>query len=641
MPKIHVLDKAVAELIAAGEVVERPSSIVKELIENSVDAGATSITVEIRGGGVRYIRISDNGCGIEREDIPRAFLRHATSKVRSADDLAAIHTLGFRGEALASVAAMCRVELTTKTADETEGTTCRIEGGEMLDSFPAGCPAGTTIIIRDVFFNTPARMKFLKKDISEGNSVAQVVDKCALAHPEIAFRFIRDGVDKLRTSGCDELLSVIRSIYGREIADCMIPVDYNYEGRIRVSGYISRPAGTRPSRTYQNFFINRRYVRTRTGSAALEEGFKNKIMVGKFPACVLNIAIDAETVDVNVHPAKIEVRFVDERPVFHAVYFAVKSALAALDAPLSPTRQPVAESRGPGKINAITMHLPQQEPVQQRMTAGEFRALFGEKEERKPLDINRPVAMRASRLDISVDDDDELAPMPIEPPVRGTEKNLGAFAEKAVKSRENGTILIDKPRPVPQVEAELRLLGEAFATYIILEQGDNLLLVDKHAAHERILYERLKRNLDYGNRQVLLTPQAVTLAKEDYDALLGALDRVAAMGFLLEDFGGATMLVREIPIELGEQDVAGIIGEIADRVRVGNRDLTPEALDRLYYNIACRSAVKAGDRNHVTELDDIIQRLRRNPDITHCPHGRPVVIRLGRREIEKMFGRLG
>lgn len=621
MPRIYVLDKAVAELIAAGEVVERPASIVKELMENSIDAGATQLTVEIQGGGIRLIRVADNGCGIEREDIPRAFIRHATSKVRSAEDLDGILTLGFRGEALASIAAMCRVELTTRTAGDPEGMTCRVEGGETLEICPAGCPVGTAITVRDVFYNTPARMKFLKKDVSEGNAVAQAVEKCALAHPSVAFRFVRDGVTKLRTSGSGDQLAVIRAIYGKELADAMLPVEYDYDNKIRVTGYVSHPNGAKPSRAYQNFFINSRYVRTRTAAAALEEAFKNKLMGGKFPACALNLELAAQAVDVNVHPAKIEVRFSDEKPVYQAVYFAVRTALNRLSAPLESPPKPAA-----AKVNPITMHHRDPEPVQQTMTAREFRQLFDAKPAAPAVPaVRQKLSMQSSRLDIAVDDSPPAADIPL------PDAPAPAACAEPIPEPE--------PEPLPEPNP-YRLIGELFSTYILLEQDDDLVIVDKHAAHERILYEQLRENLAYGNRQVLLTPQAVTLAREEYDALLTGLDRVQAMGFTLEDFGEGTVLVREAPIELGERDIVACLIEIAGRLTSGNQDLTPETLDRLYYNIACRSAVKGGDRNHALELADIVERLRRHPEITHCPHGRPVAVRLSRHEVEKRFGRL-
>ncbi|GHU80375.1 DNA mismatch repair protein MutL [Clostridia bacterium] len=659
MPKINILDKAVAELIAAGEVVERPAAIVKELVENSIDAGAKDITIEIKGGGIRMIRVADNGSGIEREDIPRAFLRHATSKVKAADDLDSILTLGFRGEALASIAAMCKVELTTKTAEDSEGTTYRMEGGEFAGIGPAGCPAGTTITVRDIFFNTPARMKFLKSDIGEGNAIAQVIDKCALSHPEIAFRFIRDGQVKLRTSGGGELLAVINSVYGGELSGAMLPVDYMFDGGIKVSGYIAKPAAARPSRAYQNFFINGRYVRTRTCAAALEEAYKNRLMSGRFPVCVLNVGIQAQSVDVNVHPAKIEVRFVSEKPVFSAVFFAVKTALNQLEAPVAPSgRKPEQNNT----INELTLHLPQEEYKQQHMTVQEFQKLFDPEAAKKSAErFKSPARLNSSAIDIFVDDGGEMNAKPVPGPQKNApppycdkkvpERSAIILENDAVKPPANSTIWEEsftngaKNAPEEPAEAgkpaEYRFIGEAFSTYIILESGDSLILADKHAAHERILYERLVEGLAYGNRQVLLAPLSLTLSKDEYGAVTENADRMTEMGFLIEDFGGGTVLVREIPIELGENDITQIVGEIAGRLLAGNRNSTPETLDRLYYSIACKAAVRSGDKNSGAELKEIIRRLEQNPQITHCPHGRPVSVKMTRRELEKMFGRLG
>lgn len=640
MPVINILDKAVAELIAAGEVVERPSSIVKELLENSIDAGATDISVEITGGGIRMIRVSDNGCGISREDIPKAFLRHATSKVSKAEDLDGILTLGFRGEALASIAAMCRVELVTKTAGEDEAAAYTIDGGECAGCVPAARPTGTTITVKDVFYNTPARMKFLKRDVSEGNSVAQVVDKCALSHPEIAFKLIRDGALKLKTSGNGELLAVIYAIYGREFADEMLKVDYVYENFAGVSGYISKPGCVKPSRAYQNFFINGRFVRTKTGVAALEEAYKNKIMSGKFPACFLNLELDATTVDVNVHPAKIEVRFANEKPVFSSVYYAVKSTLSKLetfsDAPL------------PKKF---TLDYDIEKPVQQRLTALEYRESYVERQTPSAEipaatpartagsgEAGRRKPMWTGMLDISVCDEIENENFK-EPTgfvkIIPTESGK-IFDEPAINQENNGTISVDK-----QEFQDFCVIGEAFGTYIIMESGDGLLLVDKHAAHERILYEKLKAGIAYGNRQTLLTPQSVALSRDEHSALTENIGELEKLGFMVEDFGGDSVIVREVPIELSNADIAFTIREIADKLKNNAKDLTPHVLDRLYYNIACRAAVKAFDKSSGDELLEIVNQLRDNPSITHCPHGRPVFVRLSRHDIEKMFGRLG
>jgi DNA mismatch repair protein MutL len=631
MPNIHVLDKAVAELIAAGEVVERPSSIAKELIENAIDAGATVVTVELRGGGVAFLRVIDNGCGISRGDVPTAFIRHATSKVRTQSDLDAILTLGFRGEALPSIASVSKLELVTRTEDETEGTRCRVEGGELRDIEPAGCPVGTTITVEELFYNTPARMKFLKTDTGEGNSVALTVEKCALSHPDIAFRLIRDGSTKLTTSGSGDLLAVIRAVYGKELAAAMLAIDYEYENKIRVHGYISRPESAKSGRTYQNFFLNSRYVRTRTASAALEEGFKTRLMGGKFPACALHIDINPETVDVNVHPAKIEVRFADERPVFHAVYFAVKSALTGGAIP--------TEIKPPEPIQPKLTLSPQ--TTQQHMSSADFLSLF---DKNKPVDysFNKPLSLgRSSSLDIEVDETLPPAPFRITQLRNPSEQEHAIPAEGGDSTKD---LFVQDETEQPKydtITVEARLIGEAFGTYILVERGDELLLVDKHAAHERIRYERLKAAPADESRQVLLAPLAVRLSREDYGAITENIESVAALGFDLDDFGDSTILVREIPMLLGQQDAAAILEEIAGKLRAGSHSLTPEVIDRLFYSIACKSAVRAGDKSAPEELAAILKKLAENPEITHCPHGRPVSIKLTRAEIERRFGRLG
>jgi DNA mismatch repair protein MutL len=606
-----VLEKHVAELIAAGEVVERPASVVKELVENAIDASATDITVEILNGGVRMMRVSDNGTGITREDIPKAFLRHATSKVCKAEDLDSILTLGFRGEALASVAAMCKVELLTKTANALEATLYRIEGGVFLGMEAAARPTGTTITVSDIFYNTPARMKFLKKDVAEGHAVAQVVDRCALSHPEIAFTFIRDGAKKLKTSGNSDMLAVIYAIYGREFAAEMQKVDYRFEDFATVTGYISKPGAAKPSRSYQSFFINGRFVRTRTGSAALEEAYKNKIMHGRFPACFLNLELDARTLDVNVHPAKIEVRFVNERPVFSAVYYAVKSALQQLETGFSGVREYV--------------------PAQNKPAIDEYMSLAQKAATLAPA-INRATpVLNSARIDIFTDEPKE--------------ENSSFKTDSAKIIPEEQFKLNNATNPAQNatiaVGAEWRVIGELFKTYILVEAGDKLVLVDKHAVHERILYEKLKASISAGDRQTLLAPVTVSLPREEHAAMLENPEKLEALGFLAEDFGGGAVIVREVPLELSEKDIAMTIREIADKLKNHAHDLTPNVLDRLHYSIACRSALKAGDLNSPEELAEIIRRLEENPEITHCPHGRPVSVRITRREIEKMFGRLG
>ncbi len=666
MAVIHILDKAVAELIAAGEVVERPASIVKELVENAVDAGADSITVEIEDGGISLIRVIDNGCGIPPEEMPKAFLRHATSKLKQAEDLDSILTLGFRGEALASIAAMCKVELISKPPEALEGACCYAQGGVIDPVQPAGCPDGTSITVRDVFFNTPARMKFLKKNTSEAGAVAQVVDKCALAHPEIAFRFRRDGKITLQTSGNGDLQAVIYAIYGKDLAEKMIPVEYTGETGIRVSGCISRPEEAKPSRTYQTFYINSRYVRTRTAMAALEQAYKDKLPSGRFPACVLDIHLDASSVDVNVHPAKIEVRFADEKPVFNAVYFAVKSALAKIEQPFTATVK--AKPILPTPVQKQTLdqlsyplsqasHKPPPiapaDTIPHKMTSQEFRVLFAQETDEKP-SFSAPISFHASRTlakpDIFVEDLEDFGRVPPSPTksakIQPTSEDILAIDHAATCGKSHTAILSEPEDDEIQLaenpaepKANYRLIGELFGTYILLETEGAFVLVDKHAAHERILYEQLKDNLTYGNRQVLLSSQTITLPREEYVAVIENLDALQSMGFLVEDFGGGTVIVRETPIELGQQDIVYVLSEIADKLRRGLRDVTPKVLDRLYYSIACRSAVKARDKNTAPELIRIVELLQQNPQITHCPHGRPVWARMTRREIEKLFGR--
>lgn len=625
MSRIHVLDKNVAELIAAGEVVERPSSIVKELIENSIDAGATKVTVEIKAGGIGYIRVTDNGAGIHNEDIPHAFLRHATSKVYTEKDLESIGTLGFRGEALASVAAVAKVELTTKTKDSLDGWYYEIQGGTPLEiPKPVGAPDGTTLIIRDVFFNTPARMKFLRTDVAEGNAVAQVVDKCALSNPAVSITFIRDTKTRLQTSGNGDLLAAISAVYDREFAENMLPVDYTYEGNIKIKGFISKPSFSRPTRTYQNFFINNRYVRTNTCRVALEEGFKGKLMTGRFPACVLFVDLNPELVDANVHPAKIEVRFSQERPIYNAVYFGVKNTLSSLEKPITTSPKHKSE------ITPLTIDnfesFEKENPIQERFVPKKSLPIYESNNDLpKRLDLAAPTRQDSVVYQTREDYQDFIT---------GAKPN--EKTEKPVKQKEEVTA--DEP---PEY-TPLRFIGEAFNTYILLErEDDTLLLVDKHAAHERILYEEIKNNVAANNRQVLMSPETVTLQRDEYTVILKNLSKLEELGFLVEDFGMGTLIVRESPVVLDGEDVADLIAEIAAKLLENNRDLTPDALSSLYFSIACKSSVRGGDKNNAEELKEIIKRLELNPEITHCPHGRPVTIELSRQEIEKMFGRLG
>lgn len=627
MAVIRVLDKHVAELIAAGEVVERPASVVKEMMENSIDAGAKHITVEIRDGGVSYIRITDDGCGIHREDVPTAFLRHATSKVRSEDDLNHIGTLGFRGEALASVAAVAKVEVTTCAKGEIEGTHYVIHGGEEIAMEDIGCAEGATFVVEDLFYNIPARMKFLKKDVSEGNAVAGVVEKLALSHPEIAVKFIRNGRTELQTPGDGQVLSCIHAVLGKAFASTLIPAEYSMGG-VEVSGYICKPENARPNRTMQHFFVNDRYVKTQTGLVALERAYKGMIMVGRFPACVLFIHLPAETVDANVHPAKIEVRFINEKPVFDAVYYGVRSALE--------TRTTIRQMEIPRDVvPAAPVVAPR---PQVSVTA-------------QPKPIPAVPIRRPSFLDLSVDDrdvqrtslrdDTTVATPKVTTPVKL--EDLPVFIpdkpkEEAVPNAV--PVVIEEPvQTVMEQETPIQYVGELFSTYVLVQRGESLFIIDKHAAHERILYNELKAQA-HNEEQILLAPVAVTVSREEHTALLDAVEELQTAGIAIEDFGGQSVLVRSFPLDLTGEDIDNTLREIASGLVGGNREVQTAKLDWIYHSSACRAAIKAGDMSKPAELLELAKRVLSDDSVRFCPHGRPVCIEMTKKELEKQFGRI-
>lgn len=659
MPHIQVLDKHTAELIAAGEVVERPSSVIKELVENAIDAGAATITVEIERGGIACMRITDNGCGMARADVPTAFLRHATSKIRTEEDLDAIGTLGFRGEALASVAAVSRVELVTCTAQDAAGTHYCLEGGDPVLNEEIGCPVGTTITVRDLFYNVPARMKFLKKDVTEANAAAAVVDRLALSHPEISFRFVRDGREELLTPGDGRLYSCIYSVFGKEFAGGLMPVDYTLGG-VHVHGYASKPSAVRANRSMQHFFINGRYVKTRTAMAALEQAFKGSMMVGKFPACVLNIDLPATLVDANVHPAKIEVRFVNEKPVFDSVYHAVKSALQTQDAPRHGTlplpKKPVSAAAPIPPVAGEQLHIPMSPavsasvrkkpvPTQPKLAVGPsrpavqetFRPVTSVVERTEPLFHERAggIPLRAphpgpdiARTAVPVDilpEDNTLPTAEVKP-----RDALSADEDKESESTVN---------LVAGDDVAIRVIGEAFKTYILTEMGESLFLIDKHAAHERILYNELHKNART-DAQILLQPVTVTPGREAASTLIEHSDLLAQAGFEVEDFGGGALLVRTVPMMLSGEDVPLLLEEIAKGFLNGGQTVQTDKLDWIYHSTACRAAVKAGDRSRPEDLAELAQRVLLNDDIRYCPHGRPVCVEMSRRDFEKQFGRI-
>lgn len=627
MAKIKVLDKHIAELIAAGEVVERPSSVIKELMENSIDAGASVITVEIRNGGISFMRITDNGSGIPRDEVPTAFLRHATSKIDIKDDLDSIATLGFRGEALASISAVSRIEMLTKTKNEIMGMRYTInDGGESLEE--AGCPDGTTIIVRDLFYNTPARMKFLKRDITEGNAVSGIVDKIAFSHPEVSVRFIRDGKEQLHTPGDNKLISAIYAVYGKEFGSSLIPVDYSLAG-IDVKGYVSLPSATRATRTMQNFFINDRFIRSRTAAAALEEAYKGSIMVGKFPACVLKLSLSYEAVDVNVHPAKLEVRFVNEKPIFEAVYHGVKTALTTKDRtqeiqfkkPVPPPYTPVEKHENMMIDTAVSKPYDTKTSLRDSAISGESF-------------ITRNITK--SRIETLIDTEPQKEYDTI---LCKQEETKAAEVQKEPEKEQKEFSQTQDLKPVPEIFT--KLIGEAFDTYIILQYGSEaLMLIDKHAAHERLLYEKLKRENSAGVSQTLLEPIVVTLDKDEYSAVISNLDVMENAGFMTEDFGTGSVIVRSAPLLLEGQDVSSAVMEIAGYLSSFKTDITTEHLDWVYHNVACRAAIKGGNHSTEAELIALAKLLEENPDIRYCPHGRPISMIIKRKDLEKQFGRI-
>lgn len=671
MGKIHVLDKHVAELIAAGEVVERPSSVIKELVENSIDAGASIITVEVRRGGITYMRVTDNGIGIAREDVATAFLRHATSKVQEKADLESILTLGFRGEALASISAVSHVDLITKTADSELGTHYACSGGNEVSVEDAGCPNGTTITVRDLFYNVPARMKFLKKDVAEANAVAGLMDKLALSHPEISFRFIREGKETLHTPGDGKLVSAIYAVFGKEFSGNLLQLDYSYGG-IHVHGYISAPTGSRPNRSMQNFFINGRFVRSRTAMVALEEAYKGCIMVGKFPACVLHIDIPSEVVDVNVHPAKLEVRFVNERPVFDAVYHGVKSAVTASRdtraVDIAPKKRPIDPYKpdhvekpeqlriaptAPKKANSpVHIAEPEKKPYLDR-TAVEFVKNNPEPvETRRALNFEdsrkREDALpRISEIKTSIERVLEEEPRPVTE-VREDIKKASAVIDirvddEPIMRKTEEQKAEEAPAVVPTKESEVfhRVIGEVFDTYIIVQyDAETMMFIDKHAAHERLLYEQLRQNSGTAVAQTLLIPVTVTLDKMEYSAVINNLDVYEKAGFEVEDFGSGTVLVRSAPLNLNGADIEDSVLEMAGYLADHKQDVTTEHMDWLYHNIACRAAIKGGNASKPEELIALAERLEQNPDIRYCPHGRPIYVMMKKRMLEKEFGRV-
>lgn len=660
MPKINVLPKHIAELIAAGEVVERPASVIKELMENSIDAGATSITVEIKHGGITYIRITDNGCGIERTDVPKAFLSHATSKIATPDDLASIGTLGFRGEALASIAAVSKTEIMTKAESEQIGTRCVVAGSEQIELDDAGCPQGTTIVVRDIFYNTPARMKFLKKDVTEGNAVAGVVDRLSLSHPEVGIRFIRDGKETLLTPGDGKLASAIYAVFGKEFSQGLIPADYELNG-IGVSGFISKPLASRSNRSMQFFFLNGRLVKSQTATAAIEQAYKNSIMVGKFPSCVLNIFAPYESVDVNVHPAKTQVRFENEKKIFDAVYYAVKSSIDKKDTPAQVDLSKLKSTStftSVQKAEQITF-AKKNEDFWQTKNATEFvkeQSKSEVKQESIAKQVYKTVLEQPTQVEYKTKNEEEpqfikthefkseiIKQPKLQTPIAQQETLIQPLVEEKPEQEQpiQELSIEAKPQPTNNInqEIEFKVIGEAFKTYIIVELDKKLLIIDKHAAHERMLYEQLKNKQQLSNTQLLLAPVTVTVSKEEYSVLMDSKELLSNAGFELDDFGTGTVVVRECPVELSTQDISQMVQELAGYL-ISSREPVLEQLDWIYHSTACRAAIKAGDKTSDYELLHFVKTLLADDSIRYCPHGRPVFIEITKAELEKQFGRI-
>ena len=645
MPKILQLSPHIANLIAAGEVVERPASVVKELLENAVDAGASKITVEIRDGGMTFLRVTDNGCGMAPEDARTAFLRHATSKLRTAEDLAAIGTMGFRGEALAAIASVSRIDIMTKTAGAISGTNLILEAGSIIEESEVGCPEGTTIIVRDLFFNTPARMKFMKADTVEGGRVAAAVQMQALAHPEVAFQFLRDGKQVLSTPGNGGLQAAVYCVYGRDSAK-MVQVDSRWE-QYSLTGYVPKPTDSRPSRSLQTFFVNNRPVKSRLLITALEEAYRNQIMVGKFPACVLHLTLPANTVDVNVHPAKTEVKFLNEKAVFDCVHYGVLAALnKQTDRPqvqFKPNQTTAIPAAPAAPVQAKpTTSAPKKDNFFRTMTAEEYKT-FSTAIQNAPQPKKEAAAATVAKIErpapvlretvMLPKVEEKIVPAPL-PPVMPETPAIPVPVKKEPVQEEMEQTALEMPK-----ESEWRMVGELYNSYIIVEQGEEAFLIDKHAAHERILFEKLKANQEKISAQSLLTPIPVRLNPSAAAELLSNTELLEELGFEIEEFGENTVLLRQIPMDLNPEDAADAVETLAADLLSGRRERKDTVRDELLHTVACKAAIKAGWRNDEAELLAVAKEVMARDELKYCPHGRPICITLSKKQLEKQFKR--
>ena len=646
MPKILQLSSHVANLIAAGEVVERPASAVKELLENAVDAGASKVTIEIRDGGMTFLRVTDNGCGMSAEDARTAFLRHATSKLRTEEDLAAIGTMGFRGEALAAIASVSRIDLMTKTPGSLSGVKLHLDAGVITEEAEAGCPDGTTILVRDLFYNTPARMKFMKSDTVEGSRVAAAVQMQALAHPEVAFQFLRDGKQVLATPGTGKLQDAMYCVYGRDCAR-MVAVESRWEN-YTLSGFVTLPTDARPSRNLQTFFVNDRPVKSKLLIAALEEAYRNQLMVGRFPGCVLHLNLPANAVDVNVHPAKTEVKFLSEKAVFDCVHYGVLGALNKKpDRPavqFKPQPAPVPPEKPTPTVNKPAE---KKDTFFRTMTAQEYKTFSAAMADApKP----RPEAAAAAAKKIPAGGNMPLREFVMLPQVRQAVQpepapSLPPLPETPKPSAPEMPVKAPEPE-MEQTALEMpkadtwRMVGELYRTYILVEEGDNAFLIDKHAAHERILFEKLKANQESISGQTLLQPLPVRLSPAAAGELLGNTELLEELGFEIEEFGENTVLARQIPMDLSEEAAAEALETLADDLLNGRRESRDTVRDTLLHTVACKAAIKAGWVSDEKELLAIAKAVMEREDLKYCPHGRPICVSLSQKMLEKQFKRI-
>lgn len=649
MPSINILSREMSELIAAGEVIERPASVIKELVENAIDSGAGHITVEIKNGGLPYMRVTDDGCGMSFDDVPKAFLRHATSKILTKDDLENICTLGFRGEALASVSAVSRAETMTKQKDETYGTLYRIEGSEEVLHEKSGCPDGTTIIIRDLFYNVPARRKFMKKEVTEANAVSQVIQRITLSHPEISFKFIRDNRIEFNSSGDGELFSAVYAVYGRDFARDMMPVDYEDNG-IHITGYAVKPLYSKNNRSFQNFFVNGRYVRSKICSVALESAYENMVMTGKFPACVLMIDIAPSAVDVNIHPSKAEVRFTNEKEVSDTVFSAVKNAMVKdgliYEFELKPTaKQTDVTVQEKEEIEQqqefIFTPVDRIEETEKKLAGNNNNSVPEEILETAEIEVcsaySKPETEVRKPLKIPQETENKTVSEPFE--------NFSYISSKSFETAEppEKKTVSEPEKSTESVWTEkqkIRVIGEAFGLYVIAETEDNkIVMIDKHAAHERIIFERLKSRNCRQYAQMLINEIKVLLTAEEFSAMEENRELLEDMGFLFDFSENPCVSAKAVPTFVTELDIEAVISEIAENLRLYRHNPQSHMLDDMLHTVACKAAIKANDKNSMSELQSLAEQVYYDEKIRHCPHGRPVMFTMTKNNIAHQFGR--